>query len=109
MPANTTTEERMSPESVVHAARESATDLMLRRLMAAMSVFTLAMTLPQVLTIWIQHQAAGVSVLTWSAYLASAALWFWYGLRKRDKSIYLPCIGWLLMDGAVVAGVVIYA
>jgi uncharacterized protein with PQ loop repeat len=98
----------MSQESVVHVARASATDIMLRRLMAAMSVFTLAMTLPQVLTIWIEHQAAGVSILTWSAYLASAALWFWYGFRKRDRSIYLPCIGWLLMDGAVVAGAVIY-
>ena len=99
----------MSPDSVVQAGRASATDVMLRRLMAAMSVFTLAMTVPQVLTIWIHQQAAGVSILTWSAYLASAALWFWYGLRKRDRSIYLPCIGWLLMDGAVVAGAVIYA
>jgi uncharacterized protein with PQ loop repeat len=98
----------MSQDSVVHVARASATDIMLRRLMAAMSVFTLAMTLPQVLTIWIEHQAAGVSILTWSAYFASAALWFWYGFRKRDRSIYLPCIGWLLMDGAVVAGAVIY-
>ena len=99
----------MSPDCVVHAARVSATDIMLSRLMAAMSVFTLAMTIPQVLTIWIEHQAAGVSILTWSAYLASAALWFWYGLRKRDRSIYLACIGWLLMDGAVVVGALIYA
>lgn len=103
------TEARMSPDFVAHDARASATDIMLHRLMAAMSVFTLAMTLPQVLTIWIDHQAAGVSILTWSAYLASAALWFWYGLRKRDRSIYLPCIGWLLMDGAVVTGAIIYA
>lgn len=97
----------MRADAVVQPS--SATDVMLRRLMAVMSAFTLAMTLPQVLTIWVERQAAGVSILTWSAYFASAALWLWYGLRSGDRSIYLPCIGWLLMDGAVVAGAVIYS
>jgi hypothetical protein len=60
-----------------------------------MSVFTLLMTIPEVLTIWIGHQAAGVYIFTWSAYLLSAILWFWYGLQKQDKNISLPC-----MDGA---------
>jgi uncharacterized protein with PQ loop repeat len=73
-----------------------------------MSVFTLAMTIPQVWTIWIGKQAAGVSVLSWSAYLLSALLWFWFGLKKRDKNIYLPCIGWITLNGAVVAGAVLY-
>src|SRR4029434_10208486 len=44
---------------------------------------------PAVLTIWVGQQAAGVSLLSWSAYLASAILWFWFGIQKRDKHIYL--------------------
>jgi len=81
---------------------------MLRRLLGGMSVFTMLMTIPQVLTIWIGRQAAGVSLLSWSAYLASAFLWFWFGIQKRDKNIYLPCIGWIALDSAVIVGVVIY-
>src|ERR1043166_7172329 len=50
------------------------------------------MTVPQVLTIWLGHRAAGVSLVSWSAYLASALMWFWYGIQKRDKNIYLPCV-----------------
>jgi hypothetical protein len=46
------------------------------------------MTIAQVLTIWISHQAAGISTLSWSAYLISAVVWLWYGLQKRDKNIY---------------------
>jgi uncharacterized protein with PQ loop repeat len=80
----------------------------MKRVMGAMSVFTLAMTIPQVLAIWLSHQAAGVSLLSWSAYLLSALVWFAYGVMKRDRNIYLPCIGWMLLDGAVVAGVVFY-
>jgi uncharacterized protein with PQ loop repeat len=73
-----------------------------------MSVFTMVMTIPQVLTIWVGQQAAGVSLLSWSAYLASAILWFWFGIQKRDKNIYLPCIGWIALDSAVIAGIFIY-
>jgi len=54
------------------------------------------------------RQAAGVSLLSWSAYFISALVWFWYGVQKHDRNIYLPCIGWLLLDGAVIAGTVIY-
>jgi len=46
--------------------------------------------------------------LTWGTYFFSAILWFWFGLRKRDKNIYLPCIGWIVLDSAVIAGVVVY-
>jgi uncharacterized protein with PQ loop repeat len=73
-----------------------------------MSIFTLLMTIPQVLTIWVGHQAAGVSIFTWSAYLLSALLWFWFGVQKRDKNIYLPCIGWMILDLAVIVGALIY-
>ena len=98
----------MAPHPTPPAAHTSIPDTFLRRALGGMSVFTILMTLPQVWTIWVGHQAAGVSILTWSAYLASALLWFWYGLRRRDKNIYLPCIGWIFADGAVIAGAIVY-
>lgn len=81
---------------------------LMTRLLAGMSIFTMLMTVPQVLTIWAGHQAAGVSVWTWGAYLVSAFLWFWHGIQKRDKNIYLACIGWIVLDVAVIVGAVIY-
>jgi uncharacterized protein with PQ loop repeat len=77
--------------------------------LGAMSVFTMLMTIPQVLTIWIGHRAAGVSVASWGAYLLSALLWLWYGIEKRDRNIYLPCVGWIGLDIAVIAGAIVYA
>jgi uncharacterized protein with PQ loop repeat len=89
-------------------AAQSPSDTKLRGVLGGMSVFTMVMTVPQVLDIWVGHQAAGVSILSWSAYLASAVLWLWFGLRRRDRNIYLPCLGWIALDGAVIAGVVVY-
>ena len=98
----------MHPNPVPAALHPSGSHAGLRRLLGAMSVFTMLMKIPQVLTIWIGQQAAGVSLLSWSAYLASAILWLWFGIQKQDKNIYLPCVGWIALDIAVIVGVVIY-
>ena len=66
------------------------------------------MTVPQVVTIWVGGNAGGVSLLSWGAYLFSACLWFVYGIQKRDRTIYLACIGWIVLDAAVVIGVIVH-
>jgi len=80
----------------------------LERVLRVMSVVTMLMTVPQVLNIWIDGNAGGVSMVSWSAYLVSACLWLVYGLKKHDKTIYLACIGWIVLDAAIVAGVMVH-
>jgi uncharacterized protein with PQ loop repeat len=98
----------MIPNPPTLAAHTFHSDTLLRRVLGGMSIFTMLMTIPQVWTIWFGRQAAGVSLLSWSAYLVSAVLWFWFGLKKRDKNIYLPCIGWIALDSAVIVGIFTY-
>ena len=98
----------MAPYPASPGAHASISDAVLRRALGAMSVFTIVMTVPQIWTIWVGHQAAGVSILSWGAYLVSALLWFWHGLRKRDRNIYLACIAWIAADSAVIAGALVY-
>jgi uncharacterized protein with PQ loop repeat len=98
----------MAPNPAAPGAQASIPHAVLRRALGVMSVFTIVMTVPQIWTIWVSQQAAGVSVLSWSAYLISALLWFWHGLHQRDKNIYLPCIGWIAADSAVIAGALVY-
>jgi uncharacterized protein with PQ loop repeat len=98
----------VAPDPIAVVKDGSRPDAPLSRVLGGMSIFTMLMTVPQVLTIWVSQQAAGVSVVSWSAYLLSAILWFWYGLQKRDRNIYLPCVGWAGLDAAVIAGALIY-
>ncbi len=79
----------------------------LEKVIPLLSVFTMAMTVPQVWSVWVQENTAGVSLLSWGAYLVSALLWFFHGLRRRDRTIWVACIGWILLDAAVVAGVLV--
>jgi len=98
----------MAPVHTPHTDVRLPSGAPLRRLLGAMSAFTLLMTIPQIVTIWVDHQATGVSVVSWSAYLLSALLWFFHGIQQRDKNIYLPCIGWIILDSAVVIGAIAY-
>jgi uncharacterized protein with PQ loop repeat len=71
------------PANAVAAA--SPSDTKLRGLLGAMSVFT---TVPQVWAIWVGQRAADVSILSWSAYLASALLWLSFGIRQAGAVVY---------------------
>ena len=98
----------MPPNPATPTDSSAVSTSTLRRILGGLSIFTLLMTIPQVVTIWMNHQAAGVSIWSWSAYLVSAVLWFLYGLQKHDKNIYLACIGWMLLDVAVIVGTLLY-
>src|SRR2546423_11637832 len=92
----------MAPDSTTpsHAGSEGV----LRKLLGGMSVFTLVMTVPQAWIVWVDREVAGVLLWSWGAYLLSALLWLWFGLKKRDRHIYLPRIRWIVLDAAVGVG-----
>jgi uncharacterized protein with PQ loop repeat len=99
-----TTMQPIAPPSKPDA---NAPKSLLDRVLPVLSVFTMVMTVPQVWSVWVRGDVGGVSLLSWGAYLVSAVLWFFHGLERRDKAIYLACVGWVLLDGAVVVGVLV--
>jgi uncharacterized protein with PQ loop repeat len=78
----------------------------LEKLLRSLSVITMLMTLPQVVAVWGDRNVGGVSLVSWTSYLIAACLWLVYGIRKNDKTIYLACIGWILLDAAIVVGLI---
>ena len=97
-----------SDGQAIGAATGSLPPTLLEKVLRSFSVVTMLMTVPQVLTIWVGKNAGGVSLASWVTYLLSACLWFYYGIKKGDKTIYLACIGWILLDLAVVIGVLMH-
>ena len=72
------------------------------------AVFGPFMTLPQVLTIWIEKNTAGVSLTTWIAYIFIAVFWLMYGIMHKEKPIIISNICWILVELLIVVGIVIY-
>ena len=76
----------------------------LDKLLPVLSFITMALTVPQVWKIWFEGNTSGVSLVSWGAYFVAACLWLVDGLRKHDKTIWIACIGWVILDGAVFIG-----
>lgn len=57
-------QKNMAADPAIHADDTAQSVTVMSRLRGGMAVFTILMTLSQVLTIWVSHQAAGVSVMS---------------------------------------------
>lgn len=67
-----------------------------------------AMTIPQLFKIWVEKNAAGVSLLSWSAYLLCAVFWLIYGLMHKEKPIIVTYTLWIVLEILIVVGIILY-
>ena len=65
-------------------------------------------TIPQVMIIFRTKTAAGVSLVSWIGYEILTAVWVWYGIVHKDKLILLYQGLFLIVQGAVIVGAIIY-
>lgn len=62
-------------------------------------------SLPQIIEIWfVDQSAAGVSVLTWSAFVLMAAVWLLYGIVHKQRPIIISNALWIVAQSLIVAG-----
>jgi uncharacterized protein with PQ loop repeat len=72
------------------------------------SILSLLFTVDQVRIIWVQHDASGVSFLSWVFYTISAFVWLFYGIIHKDKVIIITNFLWVVFSLVIVIGVVVY-
>ena len=59
---------------------------------------------PQVLRVW-SGQTEGISLFTWTALGVVSMLWLLYGILRREKAIVVTNVILIVLNFAVVAGV----
>ncbi|PIR87508.1 MAG: hypothetical protein COU11_00135 [Candidatus Harrisonbacteria bacterium CG10_big_fil_rev_8_21_14_0_10_49_15] len=64
--------------------------------------------LPQLYKVWIEHDVAGISVWTWGGLAVVAAIWVAYGVLHKAKPIIITYCLWIVMNGSVAIGVMLY-
>lgn len=66
------------------------------------------MNIPQLYTVWIEKETAGVNVISWFSFAVVSCLWFVYGILHKEKPIILMNFILILFQLAVAIGVLIY-
>ncbi|MEK7612754.1 MAG: hypothetical protein AAB449_01240 [Patescibacteria group bacterium] len=68
----------------------------------------MVMTLPQLSNIFIDHNAAGVSALSWGAYAVIDLPWMLYGFVHKETPLIITYTSWLVLNTAVCVGALLY-
>ncbi len=63
------------------------------------------MTIPQIVTIWVDGQRAGVSPVTWMTYFLVSIFWTMYGIVHKEKLITVTNTLWLIVNLLVIIGI----
>lgn len=66
------------------------------------------LTLPQIVKIFTTKTAEGVSFFTWFAFTILSVVWLIYGVIYKNKPIIIANTLWLIFDGLVSVGALIY-
>lgn len=67
------------------------------------------LTIPQVIKIWGEKTAEGLSIITWVGYLVIAVFWLIYGLVHKEKPIIIAYLLLIVVNVLVVAGIIVYS
>jgi uncharacterized protein with PQ loop repeat len=78
-------------------------------LVYAVSLLGPLFTLDQAAKIWVEHNAQGVSALTWGFYTVSACVWLAYGIVHRQKVIIFANVLWVVINSVIALGIVLYS
>jgi len=66
------------------------------------------MTIPQLMKIWIDKNASGVSAISWGAYLITAIFWLVYAILHKEKPLILTYSLWIVLEALILIGTLLY-
>ncbi len=69
---------------------------------------SIVMAIPQVLQIYLNQSAAGVSFITWFTFMINAVIWTTYGIVHKEKPILMMYISYFIIDVFIVIGILMY-
>jgi uncharacterized protein with PQ loop repeat len=81
---------------------------LLNRVAMTVAILGPIVTLPQVYKIWSLQNATGLSLISWGGCLAFNFPMLLYGIVHREKIMVRMYILWILVNGAVVLGIVLF-
>lgn len=63
---------------------------------------------PQIIKIWVDHNAVGVSPFSWWAWTALSVFWMLYGIVHKTKATIIINILWIGVNAVIAVGALVY-
>lgn len=80
----------------------------LDELVMFVAVFGPLANIPQIIRVFAEKSAEGLSIMSWTFYVLFNVAWIAYGLIHKEKPIIISSSLWMLTQIIVLIGIVIY-
>jgi uncharacterized protein with PQ loop repeat len=85
--------------------KKSANTKLVDRATLIVAILEPLITIPQVITIFANKTAAGVSLTTWIGYELLTLVWLWYAIVHKDRLIFLyQGLFFVIQTGVIIGG-----
>lgn len=78
------------------------------KLIYAAGIIGPLMLIPQILKIWVDKNASGVSLISWLAFLVGSCFWLGYGIMHKEKPIIFAYSLWICFKVFLIIGIFLY-
>ncbi|MFH1503752.1 MAG: SemiSWEET family transporter [Candidatus Diapherotrites archaeon] len=78
------------------------------KLIYAVAIICPLLNLPQLLKIWINKSAEGVSAFSWFGFMGVSLVWLTYGIIHKEKPIIIVNAGIIIAQFLIGLGAVLY-
>lgn len=92
----------------VHKKHDSLFHKVLNAVIMVVATASPLITLPQLSDIYTKKNVAGVSSITWMAYVFTASIWFTYGIIHKEKVIIVNGVLGIVLGALIFIGIIIY-
>jgi uncharacterized protein with PQ loop repeat len=66
------------------------------------------MTIPQIIKIWVEKNASGLSIISWTTYALGSMLWLSYGFLHKEKPLIISHTIWTILHIMIIVGIIFY-
>ncbi len=66
-------------------------------------------SIPQLLKVWMEKDASGVSPVSWLSFSVISITWLIYGVLHRDKPIWIMSAALMIIQALIAIGAIIYS
>lgn len=81
---------------------------MVDKLIYVVGIGGIIMMLPQLYKIWIEKNASGISVISFTGFVVANIFWLLYGILHREQPIIILYTLWIILNSLVVVGTILY-
>jgi len=95
-------------EEKAHNVIEKISTVLFNQVAYVVGIVSSLFNIPQVISIWVDKSAEGVSVLSWVGFALASLFWLAYAIRRKESALIITFSLSLFFQMVIVVGAILW-